>query len=129
MDMTKEMIEINVPLSFTQERISDLLCSAFEGGSNYWYEIVRYKFAKGKAGSDYKYKHIEVPFDGGAIIICDKEDPTTQAKLDKAAIVKGLELMADKYPDHFKDWVDENADAETGDVFLQLCLFNEIVFG
>lgn len=28
-------LTLNIPL----QRISDLLCSAFEGGSNYWYMI------------------------------------------------------------------------------------------
>jgi len=49
--------------------------------------------------------------------------------LDLAAIRKGLQIMADKYPHHFRDAMAENDDAITGDVFLQCCLFDEIVYG
>lgn len=41
----------------------------------------------------------------------------------------GLSIMAEKYPRHFQDVVADNADAETGDVLVQLSLFGEIVYG
>jgi len=37
--------------------------------------------------------------------------------------------MAEKYPRHFHNFLEENDDAETGDVFIQCCLFGEIVYG
>jgi hypothetical protein len=37
--------------------------------------------------------------------------------------------MADKYPRHIADILSENDDATTGDVFLQLCLFGDVVYG
>jgi hypothetical protein len=45
-----------------------------------------------------------------------------------AAIKSGLKVMAEKYPHHWQDFVSENDDAITGDVFLQCCLFGEIVY-
>lgn len=41
----------------------------------------------------------------------------------------GLQLMAEKYPDHFKDLMQENDDAITGDVFLQCIALKEVVYG
>jgi len=35
-------ISVNVKHEISLERISSLLCSAFEGGSNYWYQIDKF---------------------------------------------------------------------------------------
>jgi hypothetical protein len=42
---------------------------------------------------------------------------------------KGLELMRDEYPLHFADLVEEQDDLITGDVFLQLATFGEVIYG
>lgn len=42
---------------------------------------------------------------------------------------KGLELMHDQYPRHYADLVEENSDLITGDVWLQLTVFGELIYG
>jgi hypothetical protein len=116
------------------ENIGGLLCSAFEGGSNYWYEIHDYVEPKEitfQAMKGEVFPHIDYPLNvGGAVIVGDMEAPEEAPKrLDMAAIKNGLKVMAEKYPHHWQDFVSENDDAITGDVFLQCCLFGEIVFG
>jgi hypothetical protein len=37
--------------------------------------------------------------------------------------------MAREYGRHFSDMIAENDDATTADVFLQCCLFGELVYG
>jgi len=49
--------------------------------------------------------------------------------LTYAGIVKGLGLMATKYPRHFSNLVADGGDAETGDVLIQLAVFGDIVYG
>jgi hypothetical protein len=44
-------------------------------------------------------------------------------------VQKGLELMRDKYPRHYADLVEEEDDAITGDVWLQLAVFGELIYG
>ncbi len=44
-------------------------------------------------------------------------------------LVAGVQVMAEKYPKHFNDWMNQNDDAITGDIFLQCCLFGEEIFG
>jgi hypothetical protein len=65
---------------------------------------------------------------GGAWVV---EDVETDSKytFDLEVIKKGLNLMAKKYPEHFADFLEENDDAITADVFLQLCLFGEVIYG
>ena len=46
-----------------------------------------------------------------------------------ADVQKGLELMRDQYPRHYADLVEENDDAITGDVWLQLAVFGELIYG
>lgn len=44
-------------------------------------------------------------------------------------VKKGLELMRDQYPRHYADLVEENDDLITGDVWLQLTVFQEVIYG
>ena len=46
-----------------------------------------------------------------------------------ADVQKGLELMRDQYPRHYADLVEEEDDAITGDVWLQLAVFGELIYG
>ena len=46
--------------------------------------------------------------------------------LDKVA--GGLETLANCYPRHFADLVNENSDSVTADALLQCCLFGEIIY-
>lgn len=42
---------------------------------------------------------------------------------------KGLELMRDEYPRHYADLMEEDDDLTTGDVWLQLAVFGELIYG
>lgn len=125
-----EQIELVVKVS--HERINDLLCGAFEGGSNYWYPIESYNYPEGqtKGSLEIEFEHVELPMKGGSLTVSDiEEDGGKKHILDKEACIRGLKVMAEKYPQHFADWQDENDDATTADVYLQCCLFGELVYG
>lgn len=47
--------------------------------------------------------------------------------LDKAAIERGLTVLARTLPHHFRDLMGD-FDAATGDYFLQCCLFGEVMY-
>jgi hypothetical protein len=151
MNTTGEKIfcEVPIPIKVTEGRARDLLCSALEGGSNYWYVIADYEFADGVSYDDFQrggkfgpdpadpYWHPSqlIPFhEGCALLIEDREGVEiggkTQWRLDREAMKQGLVLMGEKYRDtHWSNFVCENDDADTADVWLQLALFNEVVFG
>ena len=136
--MTNNVVtEVNVKVPITKQRISDLLCCAFEGGSNYWYlidEFIKPPVLEWQNDPEQVYQHLDYPLNaGGALIISDKEDdePVKSKKtyrLDLDSITKGIQVMAEKYPRHFADMVSEDFDATTGDVFLQCCLFGEVIY-
>ncbi len=128
-----------------EQRIRDLLCSAFEGGSNYWLvhkgtsltpaaDALRddIKRARREAGEDDRYYRWEIPMLPGATLELEKnsdEEPEGPWTLTREKLIAGLKVMAEKYPRHFANILSENDDAETADVYLQCCLFGEIVYG
>lgn len=128
-----------VTIAFPLARISDLLSCAFEGGSNYWYSIEKFVGVSNDLTfrSDEKavYRHLDYPLnEGHALMVSDAKAVDSDAdkrveQLDLAACRRGLEVMAAKYPQHYSNFLADNEDAETGDVFLQCALFGEIVYG
>lgn len=115
---TTTAVTVKVTHTFDRERIECLLISAFEGGSNYWI-----KWAQAVQGGDI----YDAAFDYGVRIRADGEPHSRLLNL--AAMHKGLQDMADHHPRHMADFISGNDDATTGDVFLQLCLFGEVIYG
>jgi len=122
---------MKVTINIKEERLQDLLTNALEGGSNYWYIIKSFNFPEGqtKESLGLEFTHIQLPFvDGGSITIGDIGHNEEDKLLNRWTIEQGINIMASKYPDHFADFLSENDDAITGDVFLQCALFGEVLF-
>jgi len=145
---------INMPFTTTttlsDDQIRSLLVGALEGGSNYWYLILEKNLPPKTKIEDfvfggkfvnpadpYGFMYI-IPFhEGGGILIGDAEadDPYSSdaafqpVLLNREAMQKGIQLMCEKHPKHFADVLAQNDDATTSDVFLQLSLLGEIIFG
>lgn len=114
----------------SDDRLSSMLANAIEGGSNYWYFIEDYSTNITQFLSD-------IPEQGGYIEFSAKGDDgedleiggQTRWRLDHGRMEIGLSLMAKNSPTHFADFVAENDDSVTADVFLQYALFGEVIFG
>lgn len=116
-----------VAITITDEKVGNLLCSALEGGSNYWYDIVDFINPN---NVKCEFKHLELPFmDGCGLMIQDDEGDEEPKLLNREAMQRGLEIMQRDYANHFQDFLDENDDGSTADVFLQCCLFGEAIYG
>ncbi len=128
---------IDITIKVDLQKISDVLCSAFEGGSNYWYmlekKIAPKKWTFGEiteSGNHWAWDYALNK--GGALIISDEValdegEEKREERLDLDSIKNGLLVMARDYPGHFANLMDDY-DAETGDVFLQCCLFGDIIY-
>jgi len=116
------------------KEITDLLCCGLEGGIHHWAgfrsgynpepeELARYTEGCYKGLPVYALEHPNY-----VLIIQDRntmeEYPIT---LDRLKL--GLTDMAAKFPHHFSNVMQDNCDAETGDVFLQCCVFGDIIYG
>ena len=113
---------------FSEEQINDLLVTALEGGSNYWYMI------EDQSDPDIHPADLISKEDSeGWIKFSCTEDEVVNGQ--KEWIIKHNDLrraekiMYKNYPHHFGDVLKEQSDAITADVFLQCALFGEVVFG
>lgn len=130
-----------------QEHLADLLSVATYG--NEWPIIKAYKSDEQKGlFADCEYcenKWAKALMEGKGVVVYDCYDenlddefpwdtPKTfpnsaKHRITISDVQKGLELMRDQYPRHYADLVEENDDAITGDVWLQLAVFGELIYG
>jgi hypothetical protein len=133
----------------TEQMVRDLLVAAFEGGSNYWYRIEGKKLPPGTKIADFKeggrmqpqrgdgsedyynWAQLIPTIPGGQIVIREVgEGEGDTYVLDLPAIRKALMLFKQQYPQKYKRVVEhEDYDASDGDIFLQLALFDKVIFG
>jgi len=115
---------ITTTVIVTTERVADLLCCALEGGSTYWCEAFRP--ASYPEGAEYGHEAVAqgVPFKV-------KPDDEAWLEIDNSPerITATLQRLATELPRHWEDFAQENEDAITGDLFFQLLVFGEIVYG
>lgn len=133
MNLDKNTDKLSIMLEIEYDMIQGLLSCAFCGGSNYWILSVEphhSEYDKITPQMRGIFSNLEtIALYHGYVIVHTQDEPLVNHRLDFATIQRGLRVMLDKYPRHFADAVGENADAITGDVFLQCCLFGEIVYG
>ena len=83
--------------------------------------------------NDYFHPHQIIPVTDGCNLILHVENPENEFSpikfiMGPDQIKKGIEIMAEKYPGHFNDWMEENDDAVTSDVFGQCIVYGEEIF-
>lgn len=72
---------------------------------------------------------------GGKLVLCydrpEDDEGTFEGKMTvgQAEFKAGFAKMAKEAPRHFGDFVAENGDAITDDVFVQMVLFGDIIYG
>jgi hypothetical protein len=68
--------------------------------------------------------------DGGRVTFYDAEDrEEVLGYVDMDKITKALDIIKNEYPDIYEAIVEEQGDAGTDDVFLQIAVMGDIVFG
>ncbi|AQT70056.1 hypothetical protein STSP2_03258 [Anaerohalosphaera lusitana] len=125
-------IEVRARVRIPIEKIQDMIITAVEGGSNYWAKFQFPENYKDKFGS-----YEKIPFADENIEVFDIETGELLGVVNKEGIQKALQMMADckdkrgrHVPErHFRNLAMDNEDAETADVFMQLAVMGEIVFG
>ena len=128
-------VENSDPLSnfkgLSNERREDMLVGALEGGSNYWYMLGDLSEIKEYAeGEPTAIRIMKAVIDGKKFSVLDAENPKDiLGVFGMESIIKGEWLMTTKHPKHWADIIEENDDADTADVWFQLCVMGKIVFG
>ena len=141
-----QTVKVTVPIEIPAQNIIDLFITAKEGGINYWAESMDFfrtdvfdtKTQGRKSVDDLLMRRADGHIGQGTIrIITDMDRKRGQRYIDFDLersgglddIQKAFGIMADKYPKHFADFMADDIDATTADVFVQLCCFGEVVFG
>ena len=118
-----------IPRSQVAQLLAIILCS----GPNAFYEIVdsrRPSAFRYRSDQNFVFRELDYPLnEGGSLGIVRKGLNSAGRQLDLKSISEGLNVMATHYPRHFADFLNEAADAVTADVFLQCCLFGELIYG
>ena len=120
-EVNMKKLTISVRVHIELEKIADLLGSASRG-SSYWCEndlgfesAIKEVLSEEGVGSS--IKDFETDSENNNIHI-----------LDLKKVKRGLTAMAKKEPQHFTDFIREDFDQTTGDVFLQCCLFGKVIY-
>lgn len=118
-------MKIMIPFEIKEEFISDVLSTAFSGGSNYWIEDIK------NLSNDPKSHHFSRSVaQGDTLEIIDNEDYKVH-KLDKDIFAEGYKRYAEfclkKGIQVYSDPCD--IDSQVADMILQFAIFNDLIFG
>jgi hypothetical protein len=127
-------VKVEKSHEFSIDDINDLVCSALDGGINYWCGKAKIKknvdgTFVGVASENHdkvKYCSDVIGYDG-VIILYDAES-SDKWELTLESMLKGISMYCSAENVVLSDLLDEH-DAGTADSIIQYALFNEIVFG
>lgn len=130
-------VTVTVKQEIHIQRLVDLLVTAFDGNmTGQWAQADVYmpdepdwSWSPDPSYWDGIRKIYVAAACGGHVDIIDMEDDEKRHRLDLDALRKGIQIMAEKCPRHFADFMNQNDDSITGDVFVQCCIFGEIIYG
>jgi len=149
---------ITIPIEISIDALDEVITTALEGGSNYWYWInnddltkmsnwLEDQIKKGylTRNNQIHYKWLDALFQGwfGKLAIYDKEEyynleiPDDFSKLEPIGylsmenIIKNLPKVQKEYPRFYSQHFPEynNGDSTSADTIFQMLTLNEIVYG
>lgn len=127
------MMEVITTYKIESKDLADLIVTAFEGGSTHWCESAELTLApEYEPTADQlgvvQYSHPQV-YDGEYQFKVIYDDNQRGKLIGPKEMQIGMELFANKSPKHFWDFIEENYDAETADVFWQYVVLGDVVYG
>ncbi len=119
---------LKLPRGVDRAMVANMIVGAIEGGSNYWAEGL-YLTRSGRRAELKPWYSDPAIYRPGLLLDMVVRDEIQHKFLTFDDFAKGLRKMKKEAPRHWKNWIDENDDAETADVMLQFVAFGEIVYG
>lgn len=116
------MHEITCAKTFniTDEDIDDIMADALDSGIGYWCGEVE---VVGDYLGEYASDQISR---GGTLVFHDAEDPEDVHAMDLESFLKGYRMSIEL--GYFSGDLDNEYDAETADVIVQLALFDDVIY-
>jgi hypothetical protein len=128
-------MKIKIEHEISEETIADLMTTAIEGGSAYWCDEITQTSGVTTETSPW-YSDPEIYITNLTLQVVEsepsKENSDGRHIINLEKMQKAFELMGEFGTPkgfHLRNLVEENWDAETADVFLQLATFGEVVYG
>jgi hypothetical protein len=126
-------MKVKIEYEISEQTIADLMTAAVEGGSGYWCDEMRQTSDENKP---LWYSNPEIYNDKLTISVVEsepsKENSDGRHIINLEKMQKAFELMSEFGTPkgfHLRNLLEGNWDAETADVFLQLAVFGEVVYG
>lgn len=116
-------ITVTVPYAIGRQRLSDLLCSAVEGGTGYWAQVDQIVRTPNLDYVSVRFHEIE------------SSEPGARNKkvkvIDIDSLAHGVQrcALSKRYAHHFRDFITDNDDAITADVMVQFVMFGDVIYG
>jgi hypothetical protein len=122
---------MKINIEITNEKITDQFITAIEVGSNYWYYLKDLSMLSEKTNCLPLSERIAhaILHEKEIIPVHDIENGELLGNLTKENTKKALQIMSKDYTEAFSDIINETGDAETADIFFQLAVMGEVVFG
>jgi hypothetical protein len=132
---------MKIKVEFSNEKITDLLITALEGGSNYWYWLndedidnLRKLFKKGSSLSSAEKIGKAVLEKGCTVRVSDVETGEELGILSKDSIREGFSLMLKENDgsaqiETMAHILCDDYDANDADIWFQTVIMKEIVYG
>jgi hypothetical protein len=130
-----------ITINLTDEQRTNLLTSAIEGGSNYWYMFEEHAgnlinsvpelptTKESCFDGTFVWKLWSALKAGLEIPVHDIETSEEIGKLSMNSIEQGEQTMSEKYAYDLAEILQQNYDASTADAWFQLAVMNEIIYG
>lgn len=135
-------MEITIKTKVATQAIADLMVTTIEGN----YMTRAWCAGISPAGKTKEFaKHLELRhkaqwysiadfYNGGFELMVyqkpdDGGDRLIPHRINAGTIKAGLERMAKQHPKHFADFISEDYDVITADVFLQCAVLKEVIYG
>ena len=121
-----EAIKINMTLELDDDFLECIMCTAFEGGSDYW------AFARNVERDNYNYISYELCDEEEYYDEEEDEEAVKWALVNKQTVAEGCRISIEKGQPYAEYILQKDAgmiDANDADCIIQYACFGELVYG
>jgi hypothetical protein len=116
-----------------KDTIEDLIVTALEGGSSYWYFLPlenKDSICEAAPGEPLSIQISSFIKAGGTITITDCEDQEEElGKINMKSIENAFELMIANHIQEYANIIQEDYDVDDADIWFQLAVMSKVIFG
>lgn len=126
--MKEYTVDVISTIKVTQEDIDDIMCTALEGGINYWCSCA-------EVVGDYLGEYASEQISRGGMLLLHDAEEDEEYDLDLNQLLNGIKQAYDGNYFAEYEWCDGKTidtcqiDAEVADVIVQLALFDDVIYG